>query len=83
MPRYPSDALFVIDAVLEGEKHRVRLDQLTNALRCGFGVVGLDAEKDKVDGSYLSRAVRGFYRQREISGKPGLHGKTPRVVLPG
>jgi hypothetical protein len=65
-----SDALFVADPVLEREKHSVWVDQWTNTLRCGVDVVGLDAEKNQVDGTDLARVVRGFYRQRERSGKP-------------
>src|SRR5918994_1907111 len=69
VPRYPSDALIVVDAVLERDEYRVWAKQRANTPCRGVGVVGLDAEEDQIDGTNLARVVRGPHGYRERSGQ--------------
>jgi hypothetical protein len=76
---YPGDALGVVYPVLQRQEHRLCTDQRTNTLRCGVGVVGLDAEEDQIDGTYLVRAIRGPHWQRERSCEPGFPRQAPHT----
>lgn len=70
MTRCPSDALFVIDAVLEREQQRLRVEQRTGTLCRGVGVVGLYAEEDQINGIQLTRIVGCLHGHVERPGEP-------------
>jgi hypothetical protein len=76
---YLGDALRVVHPVLQRQEHRVGTDQRTNTLCCGVGIVGLDAEEDQIDVTYLVRGICGPHRQRELSCQPGLHRQSPQA----
>src|SRR3712207_7016792 len=71
MPCYPSDALFVVDAILEREKHGVWPDQRANTLCRGVG----DRKSTRLNSSHanISYAVFCLKKKKNSSDLTDRH----------